>query len=183
MFIIADFTRSGQRFSIDENKIYPCTRCEDGELKPFDYCKRILRHEGGDSEWCQIPRHKCDNPACEFTSRMLPVIFVPMKHYGSEEISDVVSGKVQPDDGRTDEYPCIGTMLLWLEWFSANLSYIEAMIRSIANRRLGFSDIILESETSIVEGLQLRFPDTWLGMLHQYIYNAGGSLRPLKSFH
>ena len=114
---------------------------------------------------------------------MLPVIFVPMKHYGSEEISDVVSGKVQPDDGRTDVYPCIGTMLLWLEWFSANLSYIEAMIRSIANRRLGFSDIILESETSIVEGLQLRFPDTWLGMLHQYIYNAGGSLRPLKSFH
>lgn len=178
MYIVTEYTRSNQRFIIPEYNNYPCPKCEDGCLNPFDYCKRILKHEGGDSEWCEIPRHQCNNPDCEFVSRMLPPEFVPYKHYGSREITDVLSDVISPYDEKV-EYPCTLTMELWLLWLEVNITYMESMMRSIANRRLGFADTILQSERSIIDYMK-KCPDydnIWLTTVLRCIYNAGGTLQ------
>ena len=179
MPIIAECSRSGQYYHVKKNVQYLCPQCDNGVLESFDYCKRIQKYEGGESEWFFIPRGLCTNEGCGCIVRILPVGFTPNKHYGTGVIEDVLDEKVTPDDDVAEAYPCPQTMRNWLMWFQNNLTYIEAMFRSIMNRMLGFSDDILTSDISAVSWARHEDTAMWLDILQRYIYNAGGALRPL----
>ena len=179
MPIIAECIQSGQHFFVKDNLQYPCPRCDDGILEPFDHCKRIQRYEGGESELFFVPRGQCTNEGCACTIRMLPIGFTPNKHYGTGMIEDVLDEKMVPDDEVSEAYPCAQTMRNWLMWFQNNLKYIEAMIRSVMNRILGYSDDILTADMSVASWAHHKDPTMWLGVLQKYIYNNGGVLQPL----
>ena len=179
MPIIAECVQSGQCFFVKEDTRYPCPRCDDGVLEPFDHCKRIQKYEGGESKLFLIPRGQCANEGCGCTIRMLPIGFTPNKLYGTEVIEDVLDEKVTPNDDVSEAYPCPQTICNWLMWFQNNLKYIEAMFRSIMNRMLGYSDEILTSDMSAISWAHRKDPAMWLGVLQRYIYNAGGELQPL----
>lgn len=179
MPIIAECIQSGQYYHVKGGTSYPCPRCDDGILEPFDHCKRIQKYDGGEAEVYFIPRGQCTKDGCGCTIRMLPIGFTPNKHYGTGVIEDVLDEKMIPDDYVSEAYPCAQTMRNWLMWFQNNLTYIEAMFRSIMNRLLGYSDEILISGISVVSWAHRTDPTMWLGVIQRCIYNAGGALQPL----
>ncbi len=79
-----------------ESSDYICPTCKKGHLLYRDHCKRILRHEGGSSEWLWIPRCKCDDPGCRKLHRMLPDLLVRFKQYSAEVISGVLDESLDP---------------------------------------------------------------------------------------
>ena len=75
---------------LSDSSEFLCPTCKKGILHFRDYCRRIVRYEGGDSEWIFIPRHQCDNPQCRRLHRMLPDFLVPFRHYHEEVIMEAL---------------------------------------------------------------------------------------------
>lgn len=150
--------------------------CKDGQLIFRDYCRRILRQEGGDSEWIMIPRHRCNNPGCRKLHRILPDILVPYKHYQEEVIVDLLDKRIDP--ACSDDRPSEQTVRHWNHWLMFNALNIDGHLKSIGHRELGFSEELLRSGVSLLESLRRSIPERWLKVILRTIYNAGGRLVP-----
>lgn len=150
--------------------------CKDGQLIFRDYCRRILRQEGGDSEWIMIPRHRCNNPGCRKLHRILPDILVPYKHYQEEVIVDSLDKRIDP--ACSDDRPSEQTVRHWNHWLMFNALNIDGHLKSIGHRELGFSEELLRSGVSLLESLRRSIHERWLKVILRTIYNAGGRLVP-----
>lgn len=150
--------------------------CKDGQLIFRDYCRRILRQEGGDSEWIMIPRHRCNNPGCRKLHRILPDILVPYKHYQEEVIVDSLDKRIDP--ACSDDRPSEQTVRHWNHWLMFNALNIDGHLKSIGHRELGFSEELLRFGVSLLESLRRSIPERWLKVILRTIYNAGGRLVP-----
>lgn len=150
--------------------------CKKGALIHRDYCKRIIRQEGGEKEWIHIPRHQCDNPGCNRVHRMLPDFLLPFKHYQEEVIVDAIDGRLDPDS--SDDRPSTQTVTHWRFWLMLNEQNINGYLKSIAHRELDFSKELLYSSISLLSRLRSSMPDGWLKTMIRVIYNAGGFLCP-----
>lgn len=150
--------------------------CKDGQLIFRDYCRRILRQEGGDSEWIMIPRHRCNNPGCRKLHRIIPDILVPYKHYQEEVIVDSLDKRIDP--ACSDDRPSEQTVRHWNHWLMFNALNIDGHLKSIGHREQGFSEGLLRSGVSLLESLRRSIPERWLKVILRTIYNAGGRLVP-----
>lgn len=162
---------------LPDSREYFCPTCKDGKLCFRDYCKRSVRHLGGDREWVDIPRHQCSNPRCERIHRMLPDSLLPYKHYAQSVIRDALDGNIDPD--KTGESPSAESIERWGHWLMANTLDIEGYVKSVAHRELEFGEELLKSGLSLLNLLRARMPGGWLQTIIRIIYNAGGFLRPL----
>ena len=155
---------------------YQCPHCKEGHLIYRDHCKRKVIYETGDFEWIFIPRHRCDNPACNRISRMLPAMLIPYKHYAEEVISDTLDGRITPAD--SDDRPSERTSTRWSHWLLANEDNINGYLKSIGHRLLGFTEELLMSEASLLSEFRARQPYSWLKTVIRTLYNAGAKLEP-----
>ena len=118
--------------------------CKDGQLEFRDYCSRIVRQEGGDSEWIRIPRYRCNNPGCRKLHRILPDILVPYKHYQEEVIADSLDGRISPSD--SDDRPSEQTVKNWNHWLMFNAlnidGHMNGFLRGTAEIRCLIAGII-----------------------------------------
>jgi len=76
-------------------------------------------------------------------------------------------------------YPVEITMDRWARWEDLNRTDIEGYIRSIGHRILGFSEELLTSQVSLLEGMKSSIAQ-WLSRILRMIYNSGGELQPLR---
>lgn len=164
---------------LSDSSEYLCPTCKEGKLIFRDYCKRIVKHEGGEAEMIHIPRHRCDNPRCKKLHRMLPDFLVPFKHYTEDVISDAVSDRL--DLNKTNDEPAVPTILRWKRWISLNTDDINGHLRSIGHRELGFSEELLRSSVSLLNKLMDSVPQGWLRTILRLIYNSGAFLVPVYS--
>ena len=162
---------------LPENRDFLCPKCKKGQLRYRDHVKRIMRDEGGSSEWLEIPRCQCDNEACRKIHRMLPDCLLPYKHYKEEVVSGVLDGIVKPDDQDSEDYPCAMTMKLWLLWFLLNAKNIEGLVNSIAYRELGYSEEVFTPGKSLFENIRRTSQGRWLSIAIRMIYNSGSALQ------
>lgn len=163
---------------LPESSDFLCPICQQGSLVFRDHCKRIIRYEGGTSEWVMIPRHRCNNPKCNRLHRMLPDILVPYKHYAEETISGVLDGIVSPDDADSENCPSEQTMIRWHHWFMRNQLDMEGLLRSVGHRMQGFHEELLRTCISLLSHIRSSIPDAWLRIVIRYIYNSGNTLQP-----
>ena len=141
-----------------------------------DYCERIVRYEGGDSEWLKIPRCRCTNKRCRRIHRMLPDFLAPFKHYQEPVISGVLDGEIDPADA--DDRPSDQSAKRWSHWLMMNELNIDGYLKSVAHRELGFSEELLRSGVSLLGKLRSSIPYGWLRAILRIIYNSGGFLEP-----
>lgn len=92
-----------------------CPLC-GGELKYFGHVKRIMKTGSGHSKWIDIRRLRCIK--CGTIHRELPNSLMLYKHYSSDIIQGVLSGKITPDLLEYEDYPCELTMKHWTEEFT-----------------------------------------------------------------
>lgn len=140
-----------------------------------DWKPRIRKKDGGEKEFLQVERLKCDH--CSRLHTVLPNILAPFKHYETEVIAGVLDQVVQPDDLDDESYPSEVTMKRWHYWLMINLLYINGRLKSDGYRRFGFSESLLLSEVSLLDELRLTRQD-WLETILRFIYNLGGFLTP-----
>jgi len=164
---------------LSDSSEYLCPICKEGKLIFRDYCKRIVKHEGGEAETILIPRHRCGNPRCKKLHRMLPDFLVPFKHYTEDVISDAVSDRL--DINKTNDEPSVPAILRWKRWISLNTDDINGHLRSIGHRELGFSEELLRSSVSLLNKLMDSVPRGWLRTILRLIYNSGAFLVPVYS--
>ena len=174
MYIVTEYTIGMQRVSLPNGNEYLCPVCKNGVLVFRDYCKRIMRLEGGDVEWMDIPRHCCDNPACGKVHRMLPDILAHFKHYQESVITDAIDDRIDPDT--SDDRPSATTVVRWKHWLMMNWLNIDGHIKSVAHRELGFSAELMKSGVSLLKELRNSIPEGWLKEILRIIYNSGGKL-------
>ena len=174
MYIVTEYTIGMQRVSLPNGNEYLCPVCKNGVLVFRDYCKRIMRLEGGDVEWMDIPRHCCDNPACGKVHRMLPDILAPFKHYQESVITDAIDDRIDPDT--SDDRPSATTVVRWKHWLMMNWLNIDGHIKSVAHRELGFSAELMKSGVSLLKELRNSIPEGWLKEILRIVYNSGGKL-------
>ena len=141
-----------------------------------DCCMRSVRHSGGDREWLEIPRHRCNNPRCRRIHRMLPDFMLPHKHYEQPVVRDALDGHLDLDEA--GNAPSAESIKRWGHWLMVNRLDIEGYVKSIEHRELGFSEDLLKSGASLLELIRKKIPQNWLGYVIRIIYNAGGFLRP-----
>ena len=87
-----------------------CSKC-GGELKLYDYVKRILRTKGRETSQIAIRRMRCHG--CNAIHRELPDFVLPYKQYEAEVIHGVIEGIITPETAGYEDYPCEGTMQRW----------------------------------------------------------------------
>jgi len=162
---------------LSDSREYLCPVCKEGNLVFHDYCKRIVRHEDGETEWIRIPRHQCDNPRCGKLHRMLPDFLVPFKHYTEEVISDAVNDRLNPE--WINDAPSPATIRRWKRWILANQTDIDGQLKSLGYRELDFSKELLKSGISLLKKLMTSLPDDWLRTVLCIIFNSGGRLVPV----
>lgn len=120
MYIVTEYKRVGQSILSDGSE-YLCTECKNGLLFR-DNCKRILKYDGGEVEWIQIPRHQCSNPSCKKVHRMLPDCLAPFKHYEESVIADALDDRIIPNE--SDYRPSSMTVEHWKMWLKRTLSIL-----------------------------------------------------------
>lgn len=86
---------------------------------------------------------------CKKLHNELPDCLVAFKHYKAEIISGIAGGIVTPDDLDSENYPCAGTICLWLRWFQINLERMEGYLRATAYELSDFDLKILFSKVSL----------------------------------
>lgn len=161
---------------LPESSDFLCPECRKGSLIYRDHCKRIIRYEGGTSEWLHIPRHQCNNDRCRRIHRMLPSCLLPNKHYSEETITGVLDGIIKPSDNDSEDYPSELTMNRWHHWLMKNQFNIDGYLKSVAFWELGFTEELLKSGISLLTYLRSSIPDGWLQTVIRYVYNSGGKL-------
>lgn len=161
----------------DGSSEFVCPVCRKGILRYRDRVKRICRLEGGETQWYEIPRYRCDNEGCGKLQRMLPDFLAPFKHYRADIIAGVLDGIITPSDEDSFDQPSENTMKAWKHWLMANLLNIEGILHSEACRSLGFSERFLKSQTPLLPQLRHLYQD-WLEKLIRFIYNSGNRLVP-----
>ena len=139
-----------------------------------DKCRRIKRQTCGEYEWLRIPRFKCDNEDCGKIHRMLPDFLAPFKQYEESVIVDAIDGRIDPAEN--DDRPSRQTARHWKMWLELNREDIDGHMKSIGHRLLGFSEALLRSEASMLDGLRRLLPEGWLKVILRTIYNSGGRL-------
>lgn len=105
---------------------------------------------------------------------------MPYKHYGAQEIEDVIDKVITPEDDAGDG-PSFETMLRWLAWFQMNLERVEGYLRQIFFR-LSPLHAILPDKGSLLEKQRETISPGWLGAVLRAIYNAGGFLPAWRRF-
>ena len=161
---------------LSDSSEFLCPTCKKGILHCREYCRRIVRYEGGDSEWIFIPRHQCDNPQCRRLHRMLPDFLVPFRHYHEEVIMEALDDRITPSE--SDDFPSLKTVIRWKHWLMLNALDIDGHLKSIGYRELGFSMELLRSGVSLLQKLRSSIPGGWLKVILRVIYNSGARLRP-----
>ncbi|MCD8380099.1 MAG: DUF6431 domain-containing protein [Lachnospiraceae bacterium] len=154
----------------------PCCPNCGCELRYRDLRKRIRRREGGVKERLIIRRLRCKG--CRTYHNELPDCLVPHKHYDAETISGVLDGVIKPTDADSEDYPCLQTMLRWLNWLNFNLSLMEESLRRASRSVLYTGKDILSSGRTVLDTVRSSFPD-WLERVLRVIYNSGRCLLPL----
>lgn len=162
---------------LPDSSEFLCPVCKEGLLIFRDYCSRIVRHDGGETEKIRVPRHQCNNPKCRKLHRMLPDILVPFKHYTEDVIADAVSDRL--DQTRTNDAPSPVTIRRWKRWIRLNSADIDGHIKSVAHRELDFSKELLRSGVSLLKELMRSIPSGWLRTILRILYNSGGRLIPV----
>lgn len=162
---------------LDKGSEFICPTCQKGLLIFRDYCKRIIRYEGGKHEWIKIPRHQCDNPKCKKIHRMLPDTMLPYKHYLEETITGVLDEIVGPDDMDSEAYPSEKSMSRWHHWFIFNRMNIDRHLKSINHRILEYGEELLFSKMSLLDYIRSSQLNDWLKIIICYIYNSGNTLQ------
>ena len=176
MFIVTEYLLENQCVFICIRE-YLCPECKEGNLIFHDYCKRIVRHEDGESEWIRIPRHQCDNPRCRKLHRMLPDFLVPFKHYLEDVISDAINDRLNLE--LIDEAPSPATIRRWKRWILINQTDIDGQLKSVGHRELDYSEELLKSGVSLLKKLMCSIPCGWLRTILCMIFNSGGRLIPV----
>ena len=164
---------------LDNSSEFLCPVCRQGLLIYRDHCRRIVRQDGGESEWIHIPRHQCSNPKCRRIHRMLPDFLVPFKHYQEAVVVDAVDDRLLPEDA--DDRPSRQTVCHWKWWIQLNASDIEGQMRSVAHRELGYTEELLRSSVPLLSYLRSSVPEGWLKLILRIIYNSGARLCPVYS--
>lgn len=147
-------------------------------MKYRDQVERHTRLKGGKKVWFEIERYKCES--CRRIHRAIPSFLAPFKHYCLGLITSVLSNRVLPRCYEEEHnYPVEITMERWKQWEELNRTDIEGYIRSIGHRILGYSEELLISQVSLLEGIKSSVKH-WLGTIMKMIYNSGGELQPLR---
>jgi hypothetical protein len=99
---------------------------------------------------------------------------VPHKHYGKEEIENVIDEVSTPMDITSEDYPCELTMKRWKAWFSRNKTNVEGILQSVIYRleRLHLS---LNAPISLLKHLR-EIGSGWLGTITRFVINSGNRL-------
>lgn len=74
---------------------------------------------------------------------MIPDCVLPNKHYAEETITDVLDDILSTDDAL--DSPSESTMIRWHHWLIMNTFNIDGHLKSIAFRKLGFTEELLKS--------------------------------------
>lgn len=143
----------------------PCPDCR-GTLSYRDRKPRIMKNEGGEKQWLMIRRFRCRR--CKKLHNELPDCLVAFKHYKAEIISGIADGIVTPDDLDSENYPCAGTIYLWLRWFQINLERMEGYLRAAAYELSDFDLKIPFSKVSLATIVVQDFVRTPFGVLLVY---------------
>jgi len=80
-----------------------------------------------------------------------------------------------PSDLSTEDYPCEATMNRWKKWLNKNQLQVEGILRSTGYTMLGFTEALLKSKRSLLDGLR-NYGAGWLSTILRLIYNTGFSL-------
>lgn len=163
-------------FLVESSGDLPVCPCCKGELKYRDSKLRIRKKEGGVKEQLYIRRLCC--VSCEVLHNELPDCLVPYKHYEAEVISGVLDEVVTPNDTDAEDYPCVQTMLRWLQWLTLNLTAIEGYLKNVGYSVLDLGTDFLFSTESLLETMR-SVHKNWLEKVLRIIYNSGGFLRAL----
>lgn len=127
-------------------------------------------------EHLMIRRMKCTG--CSSYHNELPDLVTPYKHYQSEVICGVIDEIITPDAEDSEDYPSMRTMILWLQWFQANLEGIENYLKSYCDNILKSHICFHVSNLSLLESIKNKYQNWFEKILH-IIYNSGGSLTPI----
>ena len=161
-------------FFVKSREILYCPHCMM-PLKHRDWKLRICKRDGGEKDFIQVERMKCEH--CNRLHTALPNTLTPFKHYETDVISGVLDDLITTDDLDDENYPCEVTMNRWHHWLMANHLYINGKLKSDGYSKFGFSEALLLSEISLLDELRLRCQD-WLETIQHFIYNLGGFLVP-----
>ena len=93
--------------------MHKCPKCNSNNLKRYDKIKRLIKSVGGEKQWIDVYRYKCE--VCNSVHRQLPDIVIPFKHYDSEIIQGVMNGYITPETFGYEDYPCEETMKRWIK--------------------------------------------------------------------
>ncbi len=166
-----------QNYTIKSRETPQCPHCGK-KMKRRDQVKRHTRIMGGSKVWFEIERFRCE--ACGRIHRAIPAFLAPFKHYCLGLITSVLSHRISPRTYEEEHnYPVEITMDRWARWEDLNRTDIEGYIRSIGHRILGFSEELLTSQVSLLEGMKSSIAQ-WLSRILRMIYNSGGELQPLR---
>ena len=166
-----------QNYTIKSRETPQCPHCGK-KMKRRDQVKRHTRIMGGSKVWFEIERFRCE--ACGRIHRAIPAFLAPFKHYCLGLITSVLSQRISPRTYEEEHnYPVEITMDRWARWEDLNRTDIEGYIRSIGHRILGFSEELLTSQVSLLEGMKSSIAQ-WLSRILRMIYNSGGELQPLR---
>lgn len=175
-YSVLGYSKNGE-IIIDSDEECLCPKCKKGILKQRRRDRRhIKKEETGEKVWYLIPVGKCNDSSCGRQARLLTDFMVPYKHYEEQAISDVLDEVITEDSPVC--CPSIFTMRRWLVWFTANLTRMENVLRSVGYRELGFSEELLFLKDSLVDQLRQRSGD-WLRIAIRFIYNSGHHLKAL----
>ena len=110
-----------------------CPNCQ-GDLKPYDRCKRGLIDGEGVKKMYWLRRLHCK--ACAKTHRELPDIMVPFKRYSAAVIESVIEGKARsvPYDERTRQK--------FRAWYKAVKSHLQGIWQQQVKQGFASPDII-----------------------------------------
>ena len=155
-----------------ENPI--CPLCKQ-PLRFRDRRNRIMKWYFGEKRVCSLRRLRCNR--CHRLHIELPNALTPHKHYATEVIENVIDGASTPDDQTTENFPCVKTMLRWMDWIHNNAVQIDGYLRSLFSRVADSGLEPLKASVSLLQELRSQGCD-WLAAVNRTIYNSGGWLNP-----
>lgn len=87
-----------------------CPFC-GGDLKHYDYVRRIVRVEYGEIKWIMMERLICTR--CGAKHRKIPSYLLPYKQYRKDIIQGFVKGQLSIFDLEYEDYPNEITIKRW----------------------------------------------------------------------
>lgn len=139
-----------------------------------DYVERKPVTKCGKRTSCLISRYKCTSSSgCKQRYfRVIPYTLMPFKHYVSDIVEDVITGKEDEDSLCVTDGPCEKTIVLWRQWFLLNRYKMEADLRRNFSKLYELEWRILSETKSLIDSLK-ECGKLWLPFLLSLLYALG----------